>query len=146
MSEESPTPGPAETTRRNIEIVRGIYEAYRRRDNAVPFEAYAPDIEWDISELWLFGVASVYRGHDGVRACFRDLLSAFREFEIRPEELRDAGDRVLVTVWEHGVGRASGAVVDRRHHAVWTLRDGKVKRMRVHLERSDAKRATGLAE
>jgi ketosteroid isomerase-like protein len=130
----------------NVETVRRIYDAYGRRDNTTPFEVYALDVEWDISELGHFGIASVYHGHDGVRACFRDLFSAFREFEIRPEELRDGGDQVLATVWEHGVGDASGAAVDRHHYAVWTLRDGQVVRMRVHIDRSDAEQAAGLAE
>jgi ketosteroid isomerase-like protein len=130
----------------NVAIVRRIYEAYGRRDNTTLFEVYAPDVEWDISELGHFGIASVYHGHDGVRACFRDLFSAFREFEIRAEELRDVNDRVLVTVWEHGVGRASGAIVERHHHAVWTLRDGEVVRMRVYIDRSDAERAVGMEE
>jgi ketosteroid isomerase-like protein len=128
----------------NIGVVRRIYAAYGRRDNEAPFDAYAPDVEWDISELGIFGAASVYHGHEGVRACFRDLFSAFREFEIRAEELRASGEHVLVKVWEHGVGTASGAVVDRQHHALWTLHDGKVVGMRVYIRRSDAEQAAGL--
>lgn len=88
-----------------------------------------------------FGVARIYHGHDGVRACFRDLLSAFAEFEIDAEDLRGCGDRVLATVREHGVGRTSGAVVDRRHHALWMIRDGKVARMRAYIDRDEAERA-----
>jgi ketosteroid isomerase-like protein len=88
----------------------------------------------------------VYHGHDGVRECFRDLLSAFREFQIRPQELRSAGDQVLVTVWEHAVGAASEAVVDRHHYSVWTLRHGKVARMRVYIDRVDAELAAGRTE
>jgi ketosteroid isomerase-like protein len=70
-------------SRENVKIVRGIYAAYRRRDNQAPFEAYAPDIEWDISELGLFGVESVYHGHDGVRDCFRDVFSSFESSRSR---------------------------------------------------------------
>ena len=43
----------------NVETVRRIYDAYGRRDNATPFEVYALDVEWDISELGHFGIASV---------------------------------------------------------------------------------------
>jgi ketosteroid isomerase-like protein len=139
--------GESATSVGNVEVVRGIYDAYTRRENATPFDAYAPDIEWDISELGHFPIASVYHGHAGVRECFRDLLSAFGEFEIRAEELSaGAADRVLAVVSEHGVGAGSGAAADRTHHAVWTLRDGKVTRMRVYLDRGDAERAAGLAD
>ena len=33
----------------NVEIVRGIYDAVARRDGVTPFEAYAEDIVWDLS-------------------------------------------------------------------------------------------------
>ena len=34
----------------NVEIVRDVYAAFRRRENAAPFAVYAPDIEVDIRE------------------------------------------------------------------------------------------------
>jgi ketosteroid isomerase-like protein len=92
----------------NVEIVREVYEAFTRRDHALPFASYAPDTEWDITGLGHFGAASVYHGHDGVRACFRDVFSAFGRFELHAEELLDSGDYVLVTVTEQGAGRTSG--------------------------------------
>lgn len=130
----------------NVEIVRGLYEAFTRRDTEVPFASYAPDIEWDIARLGHFGVASVYHGHDGVRASFRDVLAVFRDFEFQPLDLKPSGDHVLVTVHERGVGRGSGVVVDRRHYAVWTLRDGIVLRMWACLDQAEALRATGFTE
>jgi ketosteroid isomerase-like protein len=129
----------------HVEIVRRIYDAYARRDSEAPFELYAPDIEWDLSEnVDGLGPADVYRGHDGVRASFRDALAAFREYEFWPEDFRDAGERVLVRVRERAVGRRSDAVVERTHHALWTLHDGQVLRMRVYRDRDDAVRAAGL--
>ena len=129
----------------NVEIVRRAYEAFARRDSVTPFELYAPDIEWDVTGVHLEGTA-VYHGHDGVRASFRDLVAVFRDFEFQALDLKPCGERVLVTVQEHGVGRGSGVVVDRRHYAVWTLRDGMVIRMRAYLDHGEALRAAGLRE
>ena len=130
----------------NVEVLRSVYDAYARRDSITPFKAYAPDIEWDLTGLAHLDGATVYHGYEGVRAGFRDLLSAFRDFQFQPEELRDAGDRVLATVHEHGVGRASGIIVDRRHYALWTFREGKIVRLRVYLDRNEALEAAGLSE
>ena len=130
----------------NVEIVRGVYEAFARRDNAAPFTVYAPDIEWDLRESVALDAPTVYHGHDGVRTAFRNWLAPFHDFKFRPGEVRDHADHVLVTVYEHGIGRASGVVVDRRHYALWTLRGGKVVRLRVYLDRADALKAVGLAE
>jgi ketosteroid isomerase-like protein len=55
-----------------------------------------------------------------------------------PESAQDLGSKVLVVVRERAVGRRSEAAGERRHYALWTLRDGKVIRMRVYHDRSDA--------
>jgi ketosteroid isomerase-like protein len=52
---------------KNVEIVRGVYDAFARRDNAAPFAVYAPDIEWDLREGVGLDAPTVYHGHDGVR-------------------------------------------------------------------------------
>ena len=131
----------------NVEIVRSIYEAFAQRDGVTPFKYYAPDIEWDNSEIMeLVGGSTVYHGHDGVHAFFHDLLQAFREFEYRPQEFTPIGDHVLVTVREHAVGRLSGVVVDRRHWGVWTVHNGLVTRVCAYLDRDEALKAVALEE
>jgi ketosteroid isomerase-like protein len=132
------------TSQANVEIVRSIYEAFARRDRVTPFELYATDIEWDVTGVELEGV--VYHGHEGVRSSFRSLLAEFRDFDFQPLEFTPFADHVLVTVQEHGVGRGSGVVVERREYAVWTLRDGLVLRMRAFLDHGEALRAAGLEE
>jgi ketosteroid isomerase-like protein len=131
----------------NVEVVRSIYEAFAQRDGVTPFKYYAPDIEWNNSEIMeLVGGSTVYYGHDGVHAFFHDLLQAFSEFEFRLLKLTPLGDHVLVTVHEHAVGRLSGVVVDRRHYGVWTLHNGMVTRVHAYLHHTEALKAAGLEE
>jgi ketosteroid isomerase-like protein len=113
-------------SRENVEIVASVYEAFGRRDNASPFDVYAADINWDVSRGFPGVGGSVYRGHKGVREFLRDLLAAFSVVEFAVEEITGAGDRVLATVREQYLGRASGVEVDRHHYTAWTLRGGKV--------------------
>jgi ketosteroid isomerase-like protein len=128
----------------NVEIVRGVYDAFARRDNDAPFAVYAPDIELDFREAGLDGI--VYHGHEGVRAAFRTWLAPFREFQFQPEEMRDCGDHVLATVHDRGIGRSSGVVVERRHYALWTVRGGKIVSLRLYMDRAEALEAAGLRE
>jgi hypothetical protein len=60
----------------NVEIVRGLHEAFARGDNDTPFSVYNPEIEWDMTRLPLPGEESVYHGHDGVRRYWRAWLEA----------------------------------------------------------------------
>lgn len=60
-------------TQENVEVVRGIHDAVARRDDVAPFEVYAEDIVWDLSNSARAALYSqpVYRGHEGVRQSWR---------------------------------------------------------------------------
>jgi ketosteroid isomerase-like protein len=116
----------------NVEIVRRIYDAAARRDDVAPFELYSEDIVWDLSNTRSAAIRSkpVYHGHEGVRQAWRDGLSAFADIRMELTELTDLDDdHVLAVVREQEVGRSSGAHVEARHFAVWTLAEGKVVRL-----------------
>jgi ketosteroid isomerase-like protein len=130
----------------NVEIVRGLYEALARRDGVAPFEVYAEDIVWDVSQsrtAFLY-TQPVSRGHAGVRQGWREWLSAFSEIDAEVEELKDAGDQVLAVIRERELGRASGVPVEATHLAVWTLAHGKVIRMQMFDDGEKALKAAGL--
>jgi ketosteroid isomerase-like protein len=135
-------------SRENVEIVRAIYDAVARRDAGTPFDLYAEDIVWDMSNSRRVAVnpQPVYRGHEEVRLFWRDALSVFETVDLDVTELIDAGDQVLAVITEREVGRVSGVPVETRHYAVWTVEEGKVTRMRVFDERQQAAEAAGLSE
>jgi ketosteroid isomerase-like protein len=132
-------------SRENVEIVQSIYDAVARRDSVAPFEVYAEDIVWDISNIRTAALnpKSVYEGHEGVREAWRHGLDAFAAIDLHVEELLDAGDHVLAVVREREIGRASGVPVETSHAAVWTLSDGKVVRMQAFDNRQQALEAVG---
>ena len=133
---------------KNIDVVRTLYDAAARRDDATPFEVYAEDIVFDISNSRrvLLAMKPVYHGHDGVRQYWRETTSAFGEIDFEVEELIDAGDRVLAVIREREIGRTSRAPVETTHLAVFTLSDGKIIQMQVFDDRQQALEAAGLAE
>jgi ketosteroid isomerase-like protein len=135
-------------SKENVDVVRGIYEAVDRRDDVAPFEVYAEDIVWDVSNARRAGLMMrpVYRGHEGVRQFWRESLSVFGEVDFEVEELIDAGDKVLAVIREREVGRSSGVPVEATHLAVWTLAGGKVMQLQIFDDRYPAERAAGLAE
>ena len=135
-------------SRENLEVVRSIYDAVARRDVATPFDLYAEDIVWDLSN-WRpaeLDPSPIYRGHEGVREAWRDRLSAWGEVDLEVEELMEAGDQVVAVVRDRQIGRSSGVPLESSHAAVWTLADGKVTRLQVFDDRAQALEAVGLRE
>jgi ketosteroid isomerase-like protein len=126
----------------NVEIVRGIWEADRRRDWDAVYAAYAADVDWeDHAGLW--GDWGTARGPDGIRQAWRRWHEAFEGVEFDFGEVADVGDDVVVTYCIRARGRGSGAEVRQSVTLVWTLSAGKVVRVRAYLSRADALAAAG---
>ena len=132
----------------NVDVVRRIYDAAARRDDSTPFEFYAEEIVWDLTNTRraVLFTQAVYHGHGGVRQAWRETLGAFGEVDFDVTELIAAGDQVVATLRERVVGRASGAPAETTHAAVWTLADGKVTRLEVFDNPRQALESAGLSE
>jgi ketosteroid isomerase-like protein len=125
----------------NVEVVREAFEASMRHDNDEVFLLYDPEVEI-VSEY----DGRTYRGLDGVRTFFRDFLEVFDELGWEVKEWIDGGDHVIALMHTWGRGKMSGVAVERSEAHVWTLRNGKLHRLRVFETKDQALEAAGLRE
>ena len=130
-----------------------LHEIHRAPDKDIPMDlwekascvAVFPSVKkaaFIIGGEYGKGVISCRNGADWSAPVFMTLQKGSIGFQIGGE----AVDLVLLVMNEHGIGRASGVVVDRRHYALWTLRGGKVVSLRNYLDRAEALKAVGLEE
>jgi uncharacterized protein (TIGR02246 family) len=86
---------------------------------------------------------TVYRGHDGIRDWWDHFFAVFPKINVRLEEVRDLGDRVIASSRfqsEDGKGAAQPELV------VWTvseLRDDKILSWRTFANEAEALEAVG---
>ena len=128
----------------NVDIVRRLYEAFRRRDARTVAEMCSEDMEFVPMTLGIAGREEPYRGRDGIRAYFDDADRLWQELRATPEEFHEVGDAVVVTgrMYAWGVGR----VIDSPAGWVWRLRDGLVVHGQVFDTRRAALAAAGLGD
>src|SRR5881296_2895941 len=111
-------------------VVRG-YAAVNRRDFDVMFLAFDPGVEFqgrpDLNPLDL---ERVVHGHDGFRENWRQMLDAFEDLRLQPEEFLDLGDKLLLTVHLRAHGSGSGVPIDERGLSLLRLQRGLVVRWR----------------
>ncbi len=132
----------------NVEIVRRVYEAAARRDDATVLDLYDPAVEWDYSRGPggpLIG-RKLYRGHDGLRAFVHDWSESFQSLRFECKDVIDAGDKVISTNAVHGRGRTSGTTTEMDQWAVWSITGEKVVRVVWFTTRDEALEAAGLSE
>ena len=129
----------------NVEIVRRMLEAYVSGDFETALAAYDPEVEFDVS---IRPEGGVYRGHDGVVEAVRSWTGTWDDYRVEVEEIIDAGgDRVLLVDRQTGRGKGSAAPLDQQTFWVYTIRAGKIIRVKWLPTREQAFReAAGLSE
>ncbi len=137
-------------SQQNVEIVRTLAEGFQRRRHEQAFDLYDQDIEWDSSRMAERQPdnAGVYHGHAGVRAFWRDWLSAWRDLQFQIDDVVDGGEEIVLLISnQRQWGRHSGIETELPPYGmVFTVRDGKVVRVRAYVDQESALEAAGLRE
>lgn len=129
-------------SQQNIEIVRravGVlsFDAADEAARVASVERLDPEVEFE--EDRHFPEARTYRGREEVLNYFTQFVSQFERFVFSVEDLVDGGgDNVLVCLRISGVGKGSYAEFEIQPGWMFTVRDGRVVRIRAYLERSEA--------
>jgi ketosteroid isomerase-like protein len=128
-----------------VRLARQGYAAANRRDFDVTLRSYDPGCyEYYPGQVALPDSDPVYYGHDGFHKFWRQLLEAFADVRLDPEELLDLGDRVLVTTHMSGHGTGSGVSINQQLFQLVTLRRGLIVRQDDFPDRAQALEAAGL--
>ena len=129
----------------NIEIVRHSVEAINRGDVEAALSYTDPDGEL-YSAIVGGAEGNVYRGHDGFRRWYADVMQSFEELTTELTEFRDLGEVVVAFGRVRARGRESGVALDTATGWVFTVRNGKVVRAEGFLSHDEALEAAGLSE
>jgi ketosteroid isomerase-like protein len=127
----------------NVELVRRSFSALAHGSVDAATEFWHPEINWRAIE----GAPDDVGEMDGVEAARRyvqDWYDMFDDFTSEIEELCDVADDQVVAVI-HNAGRAkrSGIPTELRYAALYTIRDGKMVRVREYATRAEALKAAG---
>jgi ketosteroid isomerase-like protein len=127
----------------NVELTRRAFQAFNDRDLDTVLAGLHDDVE---AFPRLAAVEGGYRGHEGVRRWWEQLLGAFPDFQAEILEERDLGEFMVVAIRVRGRGAESDTPLDSAIWHVNQFRDGKVIRWRVYTSESEALDAVGLRE
>ena len=126
-------------------VSRG-FAAIKRGDLEFVLAAfYDPDVEWH-GTVGGLDEGSLRRGHQAVIRGFDDYFAVWERLDLRPEEIIDTGDELIVFVHEVARGKESGVVVETDTATISTFREGMIVRVRGFMDRSQALEAAGVRE
>jgi ketosteroid isomerase-like protein len=129
----------------NAAVVRRVFEDTNARNFEAAIDAHADDVVVSFHGEFhaFFGELA---GKAAVKEWMADWLQAFgSDYEFEIAELRELGDRVLVVVTHHGVGRSGGVPITQQQAWIYTVRDDVIVRNDVYPNRAAALQALGVA-
>jgi ketosteroid isomerase-like protein len=126
----------------SLDLVRSIYKAWEQGDFSSAEWADA-DIEYAVVDGPEPGR---WRGLEEMAGSWRSWLRGWNDFRAEPDDfLFLEGDRILALVRNSATGRTSGLELEQRSVAnLFELREGKVVRLVIYLEREHAFADLGL--
>jgi len=130
----------------NVEVVERAVAAVNDRDIDGYPACCTADVRMENANVAMEGA---YEGADGIRRFFADVLDTAPDFRITIERLESIGtDRVLRFMRLNLSGRASGISLgsDIPSTNLYDFTDGKIKSVRIFLDRTEALEAAGLSE
>ena len=128
------------------DLVRAGFEAWGRGDVEAMLELIDPEVEWTVRPD--LPDAGVYRGHEEILELFGRFEEVLEDQWFEPQEFieTDPGTVVVPLHWG-GRGKASGVEVAERQGETWvfTVEEGKVKRVTEYRRKEEALAAAGIA-
>jgi ketosteroid isomerase-like protein len=131
----------------NIEIVRGLYEAFARGDGPAVLAKMDAGIVWNEAENFPYADRNPYVGPTAVaEGVFFRLATEWDKFEAVPDEFLDAGDSIVALGHYKATYKATGSALHAQFAHIWRLRDGKITSFQQYTDTAQAIRAvTGAA-
>jgi ketosteroid isomerase-like protein len=137
---------------RQATLWRGVrlgVEAYNRRDLDAVVIGWHPEFEYHTGREWARSglVEPCYRGLEGYRKYVAATNEVWgEENQLRPVELIDLGERIVMLADGRMRAQASGVPLTEAFALVTTLEDGRTVRLHEYYDHAEALEAVGLSE
>ena len=132
-------------SQQNVEVVRGIYEAFGDGDVAGVVARLHPDIVWNEAENYPYADGNPYRGHDSVLGVIGRIAAEWEDFTIVRHQFLDAGDWVVVLGRYRGTYKQTGRAQNSQMVHIWRLVDGKAVSFQQYVDTLQVARAIARA-
>ena len=111
----------------NVDVVRGMYEAFGRGDVGSVIGALDPQVEWWEAENFIYADNNPYVGPNAVlEGVFMRIGGEWDGFTVSTKEVLDAGDTVIGHGYYSGLYKKTGKQVRAQFAHFFSFRDGKV--------------------
>ena len=131
-------------SKENVDLIRGLYNAFAAGDIPSVLGAMSPDIIWNEANNFPYADGNPYHGPEAVlNGVFTRCGIEWDGFAVEIDELLDAGDAVVAMGHYAGSFKATGKTQKTQIAHVWRIEQGKVVRFQQHADTLHVAQVTG---
>jgi len=127
------------------DLLHRFYESFNQGDLDSVLELCTDDVELyqdpDVVEMV---AALTPRGQERIAQYLRGWLDSWSDYHARPQEFLQSGEQVAALTQLRARGKNSQFEIEVDMADVFTLRDGRIARFRLYIQRADALESLGL--
>jgi ketosteroid isomerase-like protein len=128
----------------NVNVVRGLYQAFATGDIPVIIAALDPQIEWWEAENFIYADKNPYVGPEAVLGgVFMRIANDWDSFAVSPEEVLDAGEVAIGHGYYSGTHKQTGERVRAQFAHFFSFRDGKIVKFQQYTDTAQFMKAVG---
>lgn len=128
----------------NVELIRGLYDAFAAGDVPKVLGCMSPDISWIEAENFPYADGNPYIGPEAVlNGVFARCIDEWDGFGVAVDEILDAGDTVVVTGRYVGTFKTTGRPQNTQIVHIWRVAEGKAVGFQQHADTLQVARVTG---
>jgi ketosteroid isomerase-like protein len=115
----------------DVEVVQEIYAAFGRGDIPVLLNLMSEEVEWVYPGPSLIPFAGTHHGSEGIADFLSSVVETLDIEQFEPHEFVAQDDTVVVLGYERSHVKATDRTFEQEWAHVYTLRDGKVVKVRL---------------
>ena len=128
----------------NVNVVKGMYEAFGRADIPAVLAALDPQVEWWEAENFIYADGNPYVGPEAVlTGVFMRLGGEWEGFAVTSQEVLDAGETVVSQGYYSGTFKKTGRHVRAQFAHLFTFSGGRVVKFQQYTDTAQFLRAVG---
>lgn len=136
----------AHMSQTNVDLIRGIYDAFAIGDVAGVLDRMSPDIVWNEAENFPYADGNPYIGPAAVAGgVFARCGGEWAGFAVVVQEILDAGDSIVVLGRYRGTYKATGRDQNTQMAHIWRVAGGKAIRFQQYADTLHVARVTGTS-
>jgi ketosteroid isomerase-like protein len=128
----------------NAEVVQAAYEQFRET-GAINHDFAHPDFVWDMTNYTGWPEQQVYYGVEAASQFMHEWRDSWDEWEWEVRSIHAAADKVVAVLHRAGRSKSTGVRVEMEFAQLFTLEDGRQKRMEMYSDPDEALAAARIA-